>query len=613
MEALERQNLASIIQNLDEVRLNRRALLKRAGALGLGSAAMLSLLAACEDDDDDDEVEATDDSDEVAEEPAVEDEDDEVEEVDEPDDDGEEPDEEVDEEDEEEEEDDGEAPAETDEEPIDGGKLIIANISQSPTNDIHVASTRGLNMSMWHVFESLFTWDADWGLAHMLVDTYDASDDALSHTIAIRQGVPFHNGDELTSADVVASLDRWSTLSPLGELLYGSVDDIVATDDYTIEITLTSPLATVPHLLARGGQGAAIYPQSVVEAAGQDFVDEYIGTGPYQFTEMQADRYLLLTRFDDYASRDEEPSGYSGRKVAHIEELEFLPITDEAARTAGFQAGDYHYVEEIIADQIEQLEGDPNFIVEQLPIRSHGYIGLNHREGLMTDLTLRKAVQAAMDVYPQGLASHGEGFFDLGPGIMLPTTVWDSDAGAEYYDMNDPDLARELLEEAGYDGTPIRWITTQEDFGDYQTALVCQQQLEEVGFNVELIIFDEATLFTERSTPEGWDIWNGAFILRTDPTLLPYLSSCEYSGWWCSDEKEEAFERLSTEIEFEDRYAAFEDLQRLFHEEVGGIKQQDNYGIMVASASMRNFGAHTTHFELEPEFTNSWIDESVLS
>jgi peptide/nickel transport system substrate-binding protein len=333
-----------------------------------------------------------------------------------------------------------------------------------------------------------------------------------------------------------------------------------------------------------------------------------MGTGPYQFTEFQADRFTLLTRFEDYVGPEGEPSVYAGARNAYLDEIEFRPVPDEAARVAGFQAGDYHYLEELIADQIEQMQEDPDLRVATLPPRSYGYIGLNHASGLMTDLKIRQAVQAAMNVEPQGLASHGEGFFEVGPGIMLPVTVWDSDAGAELYSQNDPDKARALLEEAGYDGTPIRWITTQEDLGDYNSAEVCRQQLEEAGFTVELVVVDEPTVAEMRSEREGWDAWNGAFILRTDPTLLPYLSSCDYSGWWCSPEKEEAFERLLTQIDFDARYAAFEDLQRLFYEEVGGIKQQNNYGIMVIRNEVQNFGPETTLFELEPEFTNCWLE-----
>ena len=109
---------------------------------------------------------------------------------------------------------------------------------------------------------------------------------------------------------------------------------------------------------------------------------------------------------------------------------------------------------------------------------------------------------------------------------------------------------------------------------------------------------------------EGWDVWNGAFILRTDPTLLPFLSSCDYSGWWCSPEKEAAAETLLTETDFDVRYEAFETLQRLFYEEVGGIKQQNNFGIMTKAAKLQNFGPETTLFQLEPEFTNAWLEDA---
>ena len=592
------RNADVLFEEIVARRLNRRSLLKRAAVLGLSTPVMAGLLAACGGEDDEPDANSPDatsppsagGSTPVAETTEVAGE--------------------------------GETPAAAGEttEPAEseepagegtfGGKLVVAIISQPPSMDIHQVTGRGIQMSMWHVYESLFTWDAEYAIMPLLAESYEASDDALTHTITLRQGVPFHNGDEMVAADVIASLERWAQLSPTGELLMGSVAEIVEVDDYTIEFNMSSSIGTVPQLLARGGQGAAIYPKSIVDAAGTDFVEEYIGTGPYQFTEFQADRFTLLSRFEDYVGSDGPPSGYAGSKAAYLDELEFVPVSDEAARVAGFQAGEYHYLEEVVADQIQQMQDDPNLVVELLPPRSYGYIGLNHAEGIMADLAIRQAVQAALSVEPMGQASHGDGFFQLGPGIMLPTTVWDSDAGAELYDQGDPEKARQMAEEAGYDGTPIRWLTIQEDLGDYNSAVVCQQQLEEAGFTVELTVVDEATLETTRQTPEGWDVYNGAFILRTDPTLLPFLSSCDYSGWWCSDEKEAAFETLLTETDFDARYEAFETLQRLFYEEVGGIKQQDNLGIMTVAAIVKNFGPDTTHFELEPEFTNAWLEEA---
>lgn len=599
----------SVFEDVVETRLNRRSLLRRAALLGFGTPAFVTLLAACGGDDDDDEPTTA----APTEPPAGDDE------PTEPEEEETEPGEETAEDEpaeatdaptegteEETEEEPAEAPAG---EGVYGGRLVIANAGQPTSLDMHqTQGGRTVSLIGWHMFESLFTWDSEYALMPQLAEGYEANDDATLFTITLREGVPFHNGETMVASDVIASIERWAQLATTGQLLMSSVEELVEVDDHTIEFRMSSPIATVPHLLARAGQGCAIYPASVIEAVGTDFVEEYVGTGPYQFSEFQADRFTILTRFDGYQQPPGESSGYAGRRNAYLDELEFRPVPDEAARVAGFQAGDYHYLEEVIADQIDTMREDPNLRVALLPPRSYGYIGLNHKSPLMSNLQIRKAVQACMDVYPQGLASHGEGYFELGPGIMLPVTVWDSDAGSEFYSMNDPELGRQLLEEAGYDGTPVRWLTTQDDLGDYNSAVVCQQQLEAAGFVVELIVVDEATLATNRNSEEGWDVWNGAFILRTDPTLLQYLSSCDYSGWWCSDAKEEAFARLLTSVDFDERFAAFEDLQRLFYEEVGGIKQQDNYGVMTVRADVQNFGPETTHFELEPEFTNCWLE-----
>lgn len=582
----------STLDKITSTRFDRRTLLKRSALVGFGASSLVTLLAACGDDDDDEPTATTEAS--QPEPTAAE----------------EEGDEEPTEEDEEEpgeDEPDDEAPAG---DGVFGGKLVIANAGQPHSLDMHQPQGgRTLNLITWHIYESLFTWDSEYSLMPQLAEGFEANDDATLFTISLRQGVPFHNGEEMVAADVIASIERWAELASNGRILMAATEELAEVDDYTIEFRMSSPVSTVPNLLARAGQGCAIYPKSVIDEVGTDFVNEYVGTGPYKYVDFQPDRFTIIDRFDDYVQPPGESSGYAGRRNAYIDEMEFRPVPDEAARIAGFESGEYHYLEEVIADQIDVMRENPDLRVELLPPRSYGYIGINHRSPLMSDLKIRQAMQACMDIYPQGLASHGEGYFELGPGIMLPVTVWDSDAGSEYYDMKDPELAAQLLEEAGYDGTPVKWLTTQDDLGDYNSAVVASSQMEDAGFVIELMVVDEATLATERNKDDGWDVWNGAFILRTDPTLLQFVSSCDYSGFWCSDDKEEAFGRLISETEFSERFAAFEDIQRLFYEEVAAIKQQDNYGVMTVAAIVENFGPDTTHFELEPEFTNCWLPE----
>ncbi|MCC2629632.1 MAG: extracellular solute-binding protein family 5, partial [Thermomicrobiales bacterium] len=260
------------------------------------------------------------------------------------------------------------------------------------------------------------------------------------------------------------------------------------------------------------------------------------------------------------------------RKAAYLDEIEFIPVPEEAARVAGLQAGDYNYLEEIIPDQIAVLQDYPGVTIEILPPRSYGIIIMNTAGGMFTDQTLRQAVQAAIGVEASGQATHGEGYFEPGPGIMLPQTMWASDVSAELYNQNNPEKSAQLLQEAGYDGTPIRLLCTEEDLGDYNAAVVAQQQLEQAGFTVELEVTDEATLEENLEDDERWDMTTNAIVFRA-------------------------------------RYAALEELQRLFYEQAPMVKLVNNYGVAALSSNVQGLLGRM-HFELEPEFTNCWLEEA---
>lgn len=495
-------------------------------------------------------------------------------------------------------------------EPQRGGRMVIASTGQPAGLDVQLFNNRTVTLIAWNMHEALFTFDGDYATVPMLAEGIEVSEDGLTNTITLRQGVPFHNGEEMVANDVVASFNRWMPISSLGQAIQPFLESITAVDDYTVEIVLTSPLVALPSLLARQSQGLAIMPASIMENAGGEplATEDYIGTGPYRFVEFQADRYTLMERFEDYASLDTEHSGYAGAKPAYLDELEFVPVPDEAARLAGLQSGEYHYLEEIIPDQIEAIGDDPNVTIEILPPRSFGVVTLNNAGGLTTDVTIRRAIQAAVSVEPLAQASHGEGYFEPGPGIMLPQTAWVSEVGSELYNQGDPEKCQQLLDEAGYDGTPIRIITTQEDLGDYNAAVVLQQQLEEGGFTVELEVFDEATLDDNLEEEEGWEITTDSIVFRPDPALINAYASCTADARWCSDEKVAIMERIQTEQDPEARFAAFEELQQLWYDEVPMVKITDQFGVAALASNVQGL-LGTMHFEIEPEFANAWLSE----
>lgn len=496
------------------------------------------------------------------------------------------------------------------EEGIRGGRLRVATTGQPAGLDGHLVGQRTITLIGWNMFEALFTFDGDYATVPMLAEGIEVSDDGLTNRIALRQGVPFHNGEEMKAADVVASFNRWAPVSSLGLAISAFLDEIVEVDPYTVELKLTSPLVALPSLLARQQQGLSIHPKAIMEAAATEPLadDQYIGTGPYKFIERQADRFTLMNRFDEYVGVDGPPSGYAGSKAAYLDEIEFIPVPEEAARVAGLQSGEYHYLEEIIPDQIAVLQDYPGVTIEILPPRSYGVVIMNTLAGLFSDQTLRQAVLAAIAVEPSGQATHGDGYFEMGPGIMLPQTVWASDVSAELYNQNNPEKARQLLEEAGYDGSPIRLLCTQEDLGDYNAAVVAQQQLEAGGFTVELEVSDEATLDENLEDDERWDMTTNAIVFRPDPVLIAPFASCSWDGGWCSDEKVAAIERLQTATDFEARYAALEDLQGLWYEQAPMVKLVNNYGVAALSSKVHGLLGQM-HFEIEPEFANCWLSE----
>src|SRR5439155_22819188 len=131
----------------------------------------------------------------------------------------------------------------------------------------------------------------------------------------------------------------------------------------------------------------------------------------------------------------------------------------------------------------------------------------NTKQGVLTDKTLRQAIQAALDVDPMMLAGLGhKDFYRLDPGIFFQEQVWHSKVSAALYNQRDRDKARRLLKEAGYQGQLLRWLVTTEYEHNYKPALVAKSQLEEVGFKVDVQVSDWATVVSRRNNRELLDV-----------------------------------------------------------------------------------------------------------
>lgn len=484
-----------------------------------------------------------------------------------------------------------------------GGVLKVALSGDPLTLDQHQSTDIIKATVMWHVYESLFTFDSSFRPIPMLAKADDVSPDGLIRTIALREGVRFHNGDEMTSADVVASIQRWGDLSSLGKSLLAATKDLVALDKYRVQFRLTEPFGPFRGALARAGQGCAIYPKSVIDAAGKQPVKTFIGTGPYRLAERQADRFIRLRRFDGYAALPGAPNGYGGHKAQHVDQIDFIPVPDEAARLAGLKAGDYHFLEQFSPDHYETLRDSPGLVTQQSAPWEYHHFALNMKSPLMANIKIRQAFQAALDHDAILQAAVGK-FYRLDPSLMLKETVWHSTAGKELYNIRDRERARALLREARYDGTPLRFMCTQEWRYMYDEAVVARQHLEAAGFKVQLLLYDWATVVKHRVDEKHWDAYTSGHSFRSDPALLNFVLGCGQPGWWCTEQKVALAKRLQQGTEFDARYKVFEGIQRLCYEEAPMVKLGDPVTVTAFSSRLKGFDGL---IQLQPEFSNVWL------
>lgn len=415
-------------------------------------------------------------------------------------------------------------------------KLNIAFSAQPDTLDTIATSSNVTVDLMCNVFESLYTLDGEYNAVPMLAEGHEVSDDGLVHTFTLRQGVKFHNGDEMKAADAVACLNRWATKGVKSKALMENAK-FEATDDYTLTCTLEEPASDLLIIMATHSSFCAIMPASVIEAAGDENVSEFIGTGPYKFDEWKQDQYVKLVRFDDYVGQDTEASGLSGRKDAPTKELYFRFVTDASTRVNGLTTGEYDIADDVPSENYDEVKDNEELNLLQ---RADGTLTcfLNSTEGMLAENDkLRQAIIMGIDCEAVSMASYGNTeLFQLGAGFMNPSqTQWASDAGSSYYNQHDTERAKKLIEESGYDDEKIVLLTTPDYPEMYNAVVALQQQLAELGLNAQISSLDFSTFMDVRSSKPGeWDL----FVASTRYQLIPQQSLSVSTSFYGMDDED---------------------------------------------------------------------------
>ena len=405
--------------------------------------------------------------------------------------------------------------------PIRGGILKGVNQAGAQSLDNLFTSLFSTRNVAAHMFETVTTFSADYAISPRLAD-WEISDNTV-YTLTIRPGAKFHDGTDVTSADILATLDRYSaTQSPTS--LFGVPWDVLesaeAVNDQTVRLTFDRPVVTILNALAAmAGQVPHIMPARIASATPHNqSVEEYVGSGPYKLKNWVRGDRVELERFEDYTDWDTPTSAFAGKRPQYLDEIWFMEVPDQTTRLAALETGNVDYVFELANDFFERLSSNDDIDVFINDPGVRPFIWFNHETGPTSNPQIRRAIVTAIDTEAALLAAGGgpEFFSDCGvqawcvdgvDPITGPIKWADITSGMDLYGQNDKDLARTLAEEAGYDGEKITILGVQDVSFLFAVGQILEQDLKKAGFNAEVVAADYAAQQAKAHDATGWSIY----------------------------------------------------------------------------------------------------------
>lgn len=491
-------------------------------------------------------------------------------------------------------------------EPKYGGRLNATVSAEPGSLDITVKaySSESSQIPAIHIFEKLLESDLQ-GNAHPMLCTYETSEDGLTLTLTMRENVKFHNGDTMDIDDIKASIDRWLKNSSFAKKAVGDkLDSIEYPDDKTIVFNFKeiAPLALTA--LCAYDQGSYVMPKEIIEAAGDDKVSEYIGTGPYKFEEWLTDRHIKLVRFDDYQPYESDASGMAGTKHAYVDELYIIPVKDKMTRITGVQTGDYDIGFGVPDNMYPQLAADPNLKCTIQDLGIFASMVFNYKQGPTADENFRKAIIKCLDMNDLMLAAQGSpDFYYLHPCWMPKTSAYWNEVGSDVYNKPDLEEAERLLALTDYAGETLTFITTKDYDYYYKTALLVCDSIRKIGINVEMQVYDNATMQELRGDTTKYNIFSSGLTAKDDPTLIAFMDE-GWPGEYSSERKSEIMSKLVSEPDPQKRMELWEEACRIIYDELPAVTFGERRVGTVTSNKVQNLFEGT-----RKHFWNIWVTE----
>jgi peptide/nickel transport system substrate-binding protein len=403
------------------------------------------------------------------------------------------------------------------------------------------------------VYDTLFAQDASGHPKPQMVEKYTTSKDGLTWTFTLRPGLKFSDGSNVTSADAVASIQRWGARDSIGRAMGNAGAQWKAVDARTFTLTLKEPFGMVLEGLAKpSGFPPVILPERLAKMPTTSPLNEAIGSGPFMFKrdEWVPGNKAVFVRNPHYVARSEPPSGLAGSKKPHFDRVEWLYLPDSNSAVAALKKGEVDLIEQVPADYITPLRQDHNVKVRPNGWMQ-GFIVLNELHPPFNNIKARQALAHAVSQekfmaamgYPLDMRmSYCASFFICG-------TPNETAAGADAFRKPDLAKAKQLLAESGYKGEKVVVLVPTDVTYTNAEGLMTVQAMRSIGMNVEAQNMDWASLGARRAKKEapeagGWNVYPtvaGQFDVDS-PITNAYLSAAcgtALPGWPCDKQLDE--------------------------------------------------------------------------
>lgn len=475
-----------------------------------------------------------------------------------------------------------------------GNKILKVQVGPDPeTIDPALNSAVDGGNMLLHAFECLLIVDQDGKLAPGQAESWETSEDGLTWTFHLREGLKWSDGTPLTANDFVYSWKRvcdpmvaapyaktvLSMVAGYEDAIGGNLDalQVVAQDDLTLVVTLNAPCSYFGSLAAF----ATLSPvqQGTVEANGDAWAtapETYVSNGPFYMTEWVPGSHILFSKNPNYWNAD----------AIKLDGIQFALIEDSNAAYSAYQTGEVLMIKDVPTEEIPSLEGNADFFVD--PIIGTYYISLNLNRDAFKDAKVRQALSLAIDrdyvanTLMQGTYSPASNF--MGPGWIDTDGapfIDKANGGAPYIDTADfegnLEKAKALLEEAGYpngEGFPAISYTTNDAGYHKVVAEYLQQAWAELGIDLQVNIVEWSSFTPMRRNGE-YDVarngWVGDYSDPSNMLDLLYSTNGNNDGKFSNSEYDAAMDTSRTTLDAAERSEALHTAEDILMAEAGCV------------------------------------------